>query len=222
MIPIAPNEKAKSFSWLGLLFEAVFVRQIKERRADALRSVPSHKGCYAWEGFNQKRLIGKAKLNWVGRRSLACASGVGCISSNSIGAGRKASGAGSCCHSTRPAIRSLANLPAIFIEIDADRDASRATPRRPSIIVGTRGIRQAASNTRHCSRLNHISISIYREAILEHQLGRRRGDCPQRHHHQADDTQQQRKKLSLHFTFPSKIVLRGYLPYNKTIQRKKK
>ena len=133
----APSRTKKPgwFSGLAFFFHTVLLRQIKERRADALRSVPSHKGCYAWEGFNQKRLIGKAKLNNTCRICLTSASGVARISSDSISAGREASGAGFGCYTARTAVCSLANLPAIFIEVDTDRNAPCPPARRPSIIV---------------------------------------------------------------------------------------
>lgn len=150
---------------------------------------PPIRAAIPWEGFNQKRLIGKAKLDDFRCARLAGASGIGRISSDRIGARRKASGAGFCRHIVCAAIGSYAYLRAILIEIDADRNAPSSSSSCPSIVVAARGIRQTAGDTWYCSRLNHISILIYRKAIFEHGLGGRRGDRPHRHHHQADNTE---------------------------------
>ena len=150
---------------------------------------PPIRAAIPWEGFNQKRLIGKAKLDDARCARLASASGIGRISSDRISARRKASGAGFCRCSICSTLRTLANLRAILIEIDADRNASRTISRRPSIVVGAGGIRQTAGNAWHCSRLDDISILIHRKAIFEHGLGGCRGDRPHRHHHQADNTE---------------------------------
>ena len=54
-------QKARPF-FFGPAFslQPYFSRQIKERRADALRSVPSHKGCYTVGGVQSK------KIDWKG------------------------------------------------------------------------------------------------------------------------------------------------------------
>ena len=54
-------QKARPFPF-GLAFslQPYFSRQIKERRANALRSVPSHKGCYTVGGVQSK------KIDWKG------------------------------------------------------------------------------------------------------------------------------------------------------------
>ena len=150
---------------------------------------PPIRAAIPWEGFNQKRLIGKAKLDDFRCARLIRASRIGRISSDRVGARRKASGARLCCYIIRAAIRSLANLRAILIEIDADRNAPSSSSSCPSIVVAAGGIRQTAGNTWYCSRLDDISILIHRKAIFEHGLGGCRGDRPHRHHHQADNTE---------------------------------
>ena len=93
-----------------------------------------------------KRLIGKAKLNSAIFACLARAGRIGRIPSDGISSRRKASGAGFGSYAARPTLGALANLPAILIEIDADRKASRSSSCRPSIIIGSRSICQTTTN----------------------------------------------------------------------------
>lgn len=150
---------------------------------------PPIRAAIPWEGFNQKRLIGKAKLDDARCARLVRATRIGRISSDRISARRKASGASSCRHIIRATIRSLANLRTILIEIDTDRNAPSSFSSCPSIVVAAGGIRQTTGNACQHSRLDDISILIHREAIFEHGLGGCRGDRPHRHHHQADNTE---------------------------------